>query len=116
MDIEHYHALLANTADFMVARLNASVVFVPMELKKSDVQQSHAVVARMQYAQRATVLKGEYTSSQMLALIGRFPVLCGHASALPDLRGPVRCSVRGAALRIRKSRVFSMSWICPCRR
>jgi len=77
IDIEHYHALLANTADFMVARLDANVVFVPMELKKQDVQHSHAVVARMQYAQRATVLKGEYTAPQMLALMGQFQFCVG---------------------------------------
>jgi polysaccharide pyruvyl transferase CsaB len=77
IDVEHYHALLANTADFMVARLDANVVFVPMELKKQDVQHSHAVVARMQYAQRATVLKGEYTSPQMLALMGQFQFCVG---------------------------------------
>ena len=77
MDIDHYHALLANTADFMVARLDANVVFVPMELKKLDVQHSHAVVARMQYAQRATVLKGEYSSPQMLSLIGHFQFCVG---------------------------------------
>ena len=77
MDVEHYHALLANTADFMVARLDANVVFVPMELKKFDVQHSHAVVARMQYAQRATVLKGEYTAPQMLSLIAHFQFCVG---------------------------------------
>jgi len=77
IDVEHYHALLANTADFMVARLDANVVFVPLELKKQDVQHSHAVVARMQYAQRATVLKGEYTSPQLLALMGQFQFCVG---------------------------------------
>jgi polysaccharide pyruvyl transferase WcaK-like protein len=77
MDVEHYHALLANTADFMVARLDANIVFVPMELKKLDVQHSHAVVARMQYAPRATVLKGEYSSAQMLSLVGHFQFCVG---------------------------------------
>jgi polysaccharide pyruvyl transferase CsaB len=77
MDIEYYHALLANAADFMVARLDANVVFVPMELKKQDVQHSHAVVARMQHAQKATVLKGEYTAPQMLALMGQFQFCVG---------------------------------------
>ncbi len=77
IDVEHYHALLANTADFMVARLDANVVFVPLELRKQDVPQSHAVVARMQYAQRATVLKGEYTSPQLLALMGQFQFCVG---------------------------------------
>lgn len=90
IDIEHYHALLANTADFMVARLNATVVFVPMELKKLDVQHSHAVVARMQYAQRATVLKGEYTAPQMLEVMGRFQFCVGmrlHFLIFAALRG-----------------------------
>lgn len=90
IDVEHYHALLANTADFVVARLNASVVFVPLELKKLDVQHSHAVVARMQYAQRATVLKGEYTSPQMLSLLGRFQFCVGmrlHFLIFAALRG-----------------------------
>jgi len=77
MDIDHYHALLANAADFMVARLDANVVFVPMERGKFDVQHSHAVVARMQYAQQATVLKGEYSSPQMLSLISHFQFCVG---------------------------------------
>jgi polysaccharide pyruvyl transferase CsaB len=77
IDVEHYHALLAGAADFMVARLDASIVFVPLEQKKSDVQHSHAVVSRMQFAQRATVLKGEYTSGELLSLIGHFQFSIG---------------------------------------
>lgn len=77
IDVEHYHALLANTADYMVARLDAQVVFVPMETRKLDVQHSHAVVAAMQYAQRATVLKGDYTSPQLLTLMSRFQFCVG---------------------------------------
>jgi polysaccharide pyruvyl transferase CsaB len=77
MDVEHYHALLANTADFMVDRLDAEVVFVPMEHKKTDVQHSHAVVAQMQCAQRARVLKAEYSSAQLLGLLGHFQFAVG---------------------------------------
>lgn len=77
IDVDHYHALLANTADFMVARFDADVVFVPMERNKSDIQHSHAVVARMQYAPRATVLKGEYSAGQLLSLIGHFKFSVG---------------------------------------
>lgn len=76
IDVEHYHALLANTADFMVTRYDAQVVFVPMEQKR-DVQQSHGVMARMQCAQRATVLKGEYTAGQLRRLIGHFQFCVG---------------------------------------
>ena len=77
IDIEHYHSLLASAADFMVARLDANIVFVPMELKKFDVQQSHAVVARMQYAQRAGILKGEYNAPQLLTLMGHLQFCVG---------------------------------------
>ena len=72
IDENMYHALLANAADFMVERYDANVVLVPMEPRMQDVRQCHAVIARMLRPQRATVLKGEYTSSQMLSLVGRF--------------------------------------------
>ena len=78
-DIEerHYHALLANAADYMVDRLNAELVFVPMERRAQDSQHAHAVVSQMAYAQRATVLKGEYTAGQLLSLIGHFSFAVG---------------------------------------
>jgi polysaccharide pyruvyl transferase CsaB len=77
LDIEHYHALVANAADFVVDRLDADVVFVPMERTRVDVQHSHAVVGKMQHATRAAVLKGEYTAGELLALFGRFEFAIG---------------------------------------
>ena len=77
IDENMYHALLANAADFMVERYDATVVLVPMEPRMQDVRQCHAVIARMLRPQRATVLKGEYTSSQMLSLVGRFMFAVG---------------------------------------
>lgn len=77
IDVDHYHALLANAADFMVDRLDADIVFVPMERRKMDVQHSHAVIARMLCAQRATVLKGEYPVGQLLSLIRHFEFAVG---------------------------------------
>ncbi|MDT8387825.1 MAG: polysaccharide pyruvyl transferase family protein [Thiogranum sp.] len=77
IDQNMYHALLANAADFMVDRFHADVVFVPMERNVLDVQQAHAVIAQMLRAQRATVLKGEYTSGQMLSLVGKFDFAVG---------------------------------------
>jgi len=78
-DLDHrvYHALLANAADYMVDRFDADVVFVPMERSVLDTQHSHAVIATMLRAQRATVLKGEYTSGQLLSLMGRFSFAVG---------------------------------------
>jgi polysaccharide pyruvyl transferase CsaB len=77
LDADLYHALLANAADYMVDRFDADVVFVPMERSVLDTQHSHGVIAKMLRAQRATVLKGEYTSGQLLSLMGRFSFAVG---------------------------------------
>lgn len=77
LDEKVYHALLANAADFMVDRWNANVVFVPMERSVLDTQHSHAVIAKMLRAQRATVLKGEYSSGQILSWMGKFDFALG---------------------------------------
>lgn len=74
---EHYHALLADAADYMVDRFDAEVVFVPMERSVLDVQQSHAVVSRMLRATQATVLKDEYTPGQLTSIIGHFSFAVG---------------------------------------
>jgi polysaccharide pyruvyl transferase CsaB len=91
LDIEHYHRLIANAADYVIDRLDAEVVFLPFERRTYDVQHSHAVVGRMTHAQRATVLKREYTPGQLLSLLGHFEMTVGmrlHAlvfSALADV-------------------------------
>ena len=77
LDERHYHALLANAADYMVDRLDANLVFVPMEPRRHDPQHSHAVISQMAHASRATVLKGEYTSGQLLALTRHFDFAVG---------------------------------------
>lgn len=77
IDVDHYHQLLANAADYMVDRLDADVVFVPLERQHMDMQHSHAVVSRMQCVQHATVLKGEYTPGQLLTLMSHFEFAVG---------------------------------------
>ena len=77
LNVERYHKLVANAADFMVDRLDAEVVFFPMERRMSDVQHSHGVVSQMQHAQRATVLKRDYTPGQIVALLRHFHFTVG---------------------------------------
>jgi polysaccharide pyruvyl transferase CsaB len=77
LDVDQYHNLLANAADFMVDRFDAEVVFVPMERSVLDSQHSHAVISKMLRAQRATVLKGEYSSGQLLSMMGKFDFALG---------------------------------------
>lgn len=75
IDPDEYYALLANSADFMVDRLNADVVFVSME--RTDIQHSHAVVAHMRNPDRAEILRRVYSHRQILDLLGRFEFAVG---------------------------------------
>ncbi len=77
MDAARYHALLANAADFLVDRLDAQVVFFPMERHVLDMQHSHAVISQMHHAGRATVLRGSYTSGQMLSIVSKLDFAMG---------------------------------------
>ncbi|GAB3662165.1 polysaccharide pyruvyl transferase family protein [Glycomyces tarimensis] len=63
LDESSYHALLAEVADFLVRRLDAAVVFVPME--RQDISHSHAVLAKMSQADRGRVLNGSYSPGQV---------------------------------------------------
>jgi polysaccharide pyruvyl transferase CsaB len=76
LDESSYHALLANAADFMIDRLNASIVFVPME-RPGDLQHSHAIMSKMLFPEHSWVLKGEYSSSQVLSLMKYFDFALG---------------------------------------
>src|SRR6185437_5945182 len=85
---EQYYALLANAADYIVERYGAEVLFVPME--KTDVQHSHAVVAHMNNAERAEILRRKYSPRQILDLMGRFEFAVGmrlHFLIFAALRG-----------------------------
>jgi polysaccharide pyruvyl transferase CsaB len=75
IDPEEYYALLANAADFIVDRLDADIVLVSME--RTDIQHSHAVVAHMQNAERAEVLRQSYSPQEILALMGHFEFAVG---------------------------------------
>jgi polysaccharide pyruvyl transferase CsaB len=77
LEPDHYHALLANAADFLVERFNADLIFVPMESRMLDLQHSHAVLAKMANPDRARVLKGSYTSGEMLAFMKHFDFAVG---------------------------------------
>jgi polysaccharide pyruvyl transferase WcaK-like protein len=71
LNIDHYHAILANAADFVAERFDARILFIPMEAGVNrDPQHSHAVISKMANVQRASVLKREYSSTQIMGLIG----------------------------------------------
>jgi polysaccharide pyruvyl transferase WcaK-like protein len=85
---DKYYALLANAADFIIKRYDADVVFVPME--RTDVQHSHAVVAHMQKAENAEILRRRYTPRQLIDVMGHFDFAVGmrlHFLIFAVLRG-----------------------------
>ncbi len=77
IDPVFYHAVLANAADFVITRLDADVLFVPMERQALDIQNAHAVISMMLKPQNASVLKGEYTSGQLLSFMKYFEFAIG---------------------------------------
>ena len=77
IDPNFYHDLLANAADFVISRLDADVLFVPMERKIFDTQHSHAVIGKMLQPQHASVMKGEYSAGQLLTFMKNFDFTIG---------------------------------------
>jgi polysaccharide pyruvyl transferase CsaB len=77
LDEGHYHQLLADAADYMVYRYDADLVFIPMERRVLDLQQSHAVISKMAHAERAMVLKREHTAGQLLSMVGQLDFAIG---------------------------------------
>lgn len=76
-DLDHisYHRLLANTADFIIRRYDARVVFVPMEA--ADVREAHLVLSAMGAIERAYVLNYDYGPQQALDLMRHFEIAVG---------------------------------------
>jgi polysaccharide pyruvyl transferase CsaB len=67
LDVESYHDLLSEVADFLAHRLGAQVVFVPME--RGDVAHAHAVLSAMSAPDSARVINRTYTPGQIAGLM-----------------------------------------------
>ncbi|MGW6567715.1 polysaccharide pyruvyl transferase family protein [Streptomyces sp. NPDC054975] len=75
LDEEGYHQLLAQVGNFLVNRLDAHVVFVPME--RDDVRHAHAVASQMSEAGRCTVLRGVHRPQQVLDIVTQLDLAIG---------------------------------------
>lgn len=75
LDVDGYLALLAEVADFMVHRLDAHILFVPME--RDDIRRSHAVLSHMVAPDRGRILNGDYDPGQILGLMRHLDFVVG---------------------------------------
>ncbi|MFK0115629.1 polysaccharide pyruvyl transferase family protein [Streptomyces sp. NPDC090994] len=75
LDESDYHALLATVADFLVRRLDAHVVFLPME--RHDVRHAHAVLSHMTAPDKGRILHGAYSPGQVLGLMRHLDLAVG---------------------------------------
>ncbi|MCW2951253.1 MAG: hypothetical protein JWQ48_423 [Conexibacter sp.] len=75
LDGSAYHGVLADAADFIAARIDAEILFVPME--QQDVSEAHRVIAEMAFSDRATVLRGDYGPAQLLGLMDHLDLAVG---------------------------------------
>jgi polysaccharide pyruvyl transferase CsaB len=73
LDPAAYNALLAQTADYVVERFGATVLFVPME--PHDVRLAHGVISSMASAHHARVLTGGYRPGELLGLMGHLEMV-----------------------------------------
>jgi polysaccharide pyruvyl transferase CsaB len=70
-----YHRLLADAADFVAARFDANLLFVPME--RQDVRHAHRVIAEMGMPDRASVLKAALGPRELLGIMAELDFAIG---------------------------------------
>ena len=75
LDVDGYHRLLAQIGDFLVHRIDAYVLFVPMQ--RDDIRHSHGVLSHMTAADRGRILHGDYRPAQILGLMRHFDLAVG---------------------------------------
>ncbi|MEV4657792.1 polysaccharide pyruvyl transferase family protein [Micromonospora sp. NPDC049301] len=75
LDVDGYHRLLAQIGDFLVNRIDAYVLFVPME--RDDIRHAHGVLSHMIAAERGRILHGTYSPQQVLGLMRHFDLAVG---------------------------------------
>ncbi|MGN9758224.1 polysaccharide pyruvyl transferase family protein [Streptomyces sp. SD31] len=75
LDEDDYHALLADVADFLARRLDAHVVFVPME--RQDVRHAHGVLSRMSAPDLGRILHNTYSPGEVLGFMSHLDLVVG---------------------------------------
>ncbi|MFF5480911.1 polysaccharide pyruvyl transferase family protein [Streptomyces sp. NPDC012935] len=75
LDEGDYHALIADVAEFIARRLDAHVVFVPME--RQDVRHAHGVLSRMSAPDLGRILHNPYSPGEILGFMSHLDMVVG---------------------------------------
>jgi polysaccharide pyruvyl transferase WcaK-like protein len=75
LDEDGYYDLLAVVSDFLVHRLDAHLVFLPME--RNDLRHSHSVLSRMTDPARGRILHGPFQPAEVLGLMEHLHLVVG---------------------------------------
>lgn len=105
IDIEFFHNVLANSADFIIERFGAKVFFIPME-PVLDSLHSHAVISKMSNVQEAFVLKGKLHFHTNFGINAADVFCSGNATALFDICCNTVCPFHSFDLWIKNHRIF----------
>lgn len=73
-DWGHYKQVIAQAADKMAAEFGARLVFIPMQWP-DDLAAAKKIISRIRHP--ATLLQDEYTTSELLSLVGNLDILIG---------------------------------------
>jgi colanic acid/amylovoran biosynthesis protein len=73
-----YKETMAEIADYLVGSLDATVIFIPMEMQyAADIPLIIDVVDRMQYRNRAKVFRNKYTAKETMGIIQELDLFIG---------------------------------------
>lgn len=71
--------VLAQVADYIISKLNAFIVFIPMQFTEGD-DDRHIkadIFSNMYYKNRAHIITTEYTLQELLGIVGQMDVMIG---------------------------------------
>ena len=71
--------VLAQVADYIISKLNAFIVFIPMQFTEGD-DDRHIkadIFSNMYYKKRAHIITNEYTLQELLGIVGQMDVMIG---------------------------------------
>lgn len=75
LEIGHYRQMIADVVDFIIARTNATALFIPME--RGDLREAYRVASEVDNADKIRFITGTYSAGEIRGLVGRLALAVG---------------------------------------